>query len=104
MLNGTIKDKAKLRGRCSTLKFKFIDKIMTEARWPGVYCENVLCLHSETKDSFMLNVRHMFRYGRSPLSVLLSEFLKASEQDQQNCTSLVVARSQSWSVTELTVQ
>lgn len=36
--------------------------------------------------------------------LLLSEFLKASEQDQQNCTSLLVARSQSWSVTELTVQ
>lgn len=71
---------------------------MTEARWPGVYCENVLCLHSETKDSFMLNVRHMFGYGRSLLSVLCAAFVWISESFRTGPTELYLSGSRSLTI------
>ena len=78
---------------------------MTEARWPGVYCETFYTFTQRLIYASTLDTRSDMEGAFCLYSVLILEhFLKASEQDQQNCTSLVGARSQSWSVMELTVQ
>lgn len=98
MLNGTIKDRTKLRGRCSTLKFKFKDKIMTEARWPGVYCETFYTFTQRLKTHLCINVRHTFGYGRSLLSVLRADFGTFSESFRTGPTELYLSGRRSLTI------